>query len=239
MVQVRSIMSSPRRADLRHVVEHDRVAALGHDRQVGARLVRPHAEAEEAEAELFAHRLGLGEMAARFRAGLVEMLALRAGKLELAGGLKADRAVGAGQRDDVAVLDDRLPAELGQFGEQVANAARLVIGGRAMIAAAEDELLVLGADRPVLLRLLALREGREQIVAALDRALLGRFGAGRHRASSASSCPPARLVAPVPGRRHPKRDRRQRRRVGAQDAGAERDRAGLGDGADRRRAPRR
>ena len=49
-------------ADLRHVVEHDPVAALGHDRQLAARLVRPHAEAEEADAELVADRLDLVEV---------------------------------------------------------------------------------------------------------------------------------------------------------------------------------
>ena len=45
------------------------------------------------------------------------------------------------------LLDDRLPAELGQRVQQVADAAGLVIGGRAMVGAAIDELLVLGADR--------------------------------------------------------------------------------------------
>ena len=169
-------------ADLRHVIEHDRVAALGHDRQLAAGLVGPHAEAEEAEAELLADRLALGEVAARLGAGLVEMLALRARQLELAGGLEADRAVGAGQGDDVAALHHRLPAEVGQLGQQVADAAGLVIGGRAMVGAAIDELLVLGADPPRLSRLLARRERREQIVAALDDAVVGGgVGAGRHR----------------------------------------------------------
>ena len=54
----------------------------------------------------------------------------------------------AGQRDHLAVLVDRLPAELGHRHQQVANASRLVIGGGTMIVAAVDELLVLGADPP-------------------------------------------------------------------------------------------
>ena len=43
---------------------------------------------------------------------------------------------------------DRLPAELGQAHQQVADAAGLVIGRRAMVGEAIDELLVLGADPP-------------------------------------------------------------------------------------------
>ena len=66
---------------------------------------------------------------------------------------------------------DRLPAVIGQRRQQVADAAGLVIGRRAMVGAAIDELLVLGADPPSVARLLALREGGEQVVAALDRAV--------------------------------------------------------------------
>src|SRR5436305_662488 len=122
-------------------------------------------------------------MAPRLGAGLVEMLVLGAGKLELAGRLEADRAVGAGQSDDVAVLLDRLPAIFGHRHQQVADTAGLVIGGRAMVGAAIDELLMLGADPPLRLRLLAAGEGREQIVAALDpRVVSGTFGPRRHRA---------------------------------------------------------
>ena len=118
-------------------------------------------------------RAGLG-------AGLVQIFERRARQLELAGGLEADVAVGAGERDDLAVLLDRLPAELGQPQQQVADAAGLVPGRRAMVVAAVDELLVLGADAPSLARLLAAGEHRQQIVAALDEAGSRFFGAGRH-----------------------------------------------------------
>ena len=53
-------------ADLGHVVQHDRVAALGHHREVGARLVRPHAEPEEAEPEPLADLLALVQVARGF-----------------------------------------------------------------------------------------------------------------------------------------------------------------------------
>ena len=119
------------------------------------RLVRPHAEPEEAEPELVADRLALLEVARRLGAGLVEVLERRAGQLELAGGLEADGAVGSGQSDDLSAFLDRPPAELGQPEQQVADAAGLLPRGRAVIVAAIDELLVLGADAPVLARLFA------------------------------------------------------------------------------------
>ena len=93
MVQVRSIMSRPSVPTRGMWPQHDRVAALGHDRQLGAGLVGPHAEAEEAEAEPVADRLDLVEMAAGLGAGLVEVLERRAGQFELAGRLEADGAV--------------------------------------------------------------------------------------------------------------------------------------------------
>ena len=168
----------PELADARHVLAHDLVAALGHHRQFVAALVGPHAEPEEAEPEPVADRLDLLEVAPAFGAALVQVLERRARQFELARGLEADGAVGAGQRDDLAAFLDRLPAELGQPLEQVADPAGLVPGRRAMVAQAIDELLMLGADAPILARLLAAREDGEQIVAALDRAGLrtGRCG---------------------------------------------------------------
>ena len=94
-MQVRSIMSRPERADPRHVPQHDLVAALGHDRQLVAALVGPHAEAEEADPALLADRLDLVEVAAGLGAGLVQVVERRARQFELAGGLEADVAVGA------------------------------------------------------------------------------------------------------------------------------------------------
>ena len=77
------------------------------------------------------------EVAAAFGAALVKVLERRARQFELPGGLEADGAVGAGQRDDLAAFLDRLPAELGQADQQVADAARLVPRRRAMIARAD------------------------------------------------------------------------------------------------------
>ena len=85
---------------------------------------------------------------------------------------------------------DRLPAELGQAVQQVADAAGLVIARRAVVVDAIDEFLVLGADAPALGRLLAVREDGQQVVAAFDqpvrlrayRRCVGSFGAALSRA---------------------------------------------------------
>ena len=66
-------------ADPRHVIEHDLVAALGHDRQFGAGLVRPHAHAKKTGAGLLAYCLHLLQMAAGFVAGFVQIFERRAG----------------------------------------------------------------------------------------------------------------------------------------------------------------
>ena len=170
------------RADLRHIVEHDAIAALGHSGQLFAGLVRPHAEAEEADTELVADRLHLHEVPAGFGTGLVDVAARRAGQLELAGGLEADRAVGAGERDDLVAFHHRAPPEAGECVQQVPDAARLVIGGRAVIGMTIDELLMLGADPPVGGRLFAFGKDGEEIVAAFDAAVgLGLANMRGHR----------------------------------------------------------
>ena len=187
-------MSRPRLPTYGHVAEHDRIAALGHHRQLAAGLVGPHSDAEEAEAEPVADRLALLEVPGRFGTGLVEVLERRARQLELARGLEADGAVGAGQRDHLAVLLDRPPAELGQPEQKVADPARLFPRRRAMIVAAIDELFVLGADAPIGSGLLAAAEYRQQVVAALDRPGIAFIRALRHASGG--------LAAPAGPRQH-------------------------------------
>src|SRR5436853_2605269 len=164
------------------MAEHDLVAALGHPGQLVAALVGPHAEAEEAQAELVADLLDLLEMASGLGAGLVKVPERGSGKLELPSRLEADIAVLARQGDDLAAFLDRLPAELGELAEQVADSSRLVVGWRPVIVAAIDELLVLGADPPRLPRLLAADERREQVLPALDGRVDARgLGPSGHR----------------------------------------------------------
>ena len=158
----------PHAADARHMVQHDLVAALGHDRQFGARLVGPHADAEEAEPELGADFLDLLQVAAGFGAGLMQIFERRARQFKLARGFQADGAVAARERDDMTALDHRLPAEARERHQKVADAAGFVVARRPVIAGAIDEFLVLGADPPPLLGLFALDHGGRELVAAFD-----------------------------------------------------------------------
>ena len=161
------------------MVQHDAVAPLGHDRQLVASLVRPHAKAEEAHAQLLAHGLHLLQVTAGLGAGQMQVFQRRAGKLELAGGLEAAIAVRPLQRDDVLALVDRLPAVAGEPDQQRVDAALLLVGGGVVIAGRVDELLVLGADPPALRRLLAVGEQADQVVAGFDRRILAGLGFAR------------------------------------------------------------
>ncbi len=107
-------------------------------------------------------------MPAGLGAGLVEIVAWRAGELELSGRLQAHAAILARERNDIAAFLDRLPAKFGQARKQIADAAGLVIAGRAMVGSAIDELLVLGADLPARGGLLAFFEQADELIAALD-----------------------------------------------------------------------
>ena len=162
------------RAHARHVAQHDLVAPLGHDRQVGAALVRPHAKAKEAEAELVADMLDLFQMPAGLRAGLMQIFERRARQFQLARRLQADGPIAARQGDDVAAFIDRGPAIAGQADQQRVDAALFLIGRSVMIAAIIDELFMLGADAPAVLGLFALGKGRDQLLAAFDDGIMTR-----------------------------------------------------------------
>jgi hypothetical protein len=150
----------PHAADARHVVEHDAIAALGHDRQFGAGLVGPHAQPQEPGVGLLAHGLDLGKVASGLGAGLVQVFERCARQFELACRLEAHGAIGAAHRDDVGAAGrgaflDRFPAEFGQGHQQIVDAAGLVIAGGVVIVAAEHELFMLRADPPIGLGLFA------------------------------------------------------------------------------------
>ncbi len=170
----------PELADPRHVIEHDLVAAFGHDRQFGAALVGPHAEPEEAQAQFIADRLALHEVPPALRAAFVEVGERRPRQFELSRGLKADRAVRAGQCDDLAALLDRSPTKFSQAKQQLADPARLVPARRAVIVEAIDELLMLGPDPPIFARLLAAGKDRNQIGAGFDERRSAKIGSGCH-----------------------------------------------------------
>ena len=97
-------------------------------------------------------------MLAKLFIGLMHIFERRPRQLELAARLEthraAFRAILAAQRDDVALLGDGVPAEaILQRFEQRADAALALVRHRRVALAVEAELLVLGADAPIGLRL--------------------------------------------------------------------------------------
>src|SRR3954468_24580052 len=112
-------------------------------------------------------------MSVRLAAGLVQRLQRRAAQLELAARLQADVAALLGERDRLAVLPHRRPAEpLGQPFQKRADAARSGVGQRAQVVLGEAELLVLGADAPSRPRFAALGQVLDQLAPAGNRLAL-------------------------------------------------------------------
>ena len=110
-------------------------------------------------------------------AGLMDRLYRRAGKLELAAGLQRDRALAGrlDKADDVALVEDRIPAErLLHALQQRADAAFAAIGNGRVAVDIEGKLLVLGADPPLLARLVAFGEIGGQLIDRFDRPEIGR-----------------------------------------------------------------
>src|SRR5262249_6000152 len=97
-----------------------------------------------------------------------------------------DVAGAHGERDDVAVLFHRLPAEALHSLEQCADAVGAFIGQAAQRLAVEGELLVLGADAPIFHRLAALLEVFEELALAGD-GFAARFRWRGHAAASSTS----------------------------------------------------
>jgi len=140
----------------------------GTGKSVRVAVFAKDAKAEEAHAAFFADFLDLREMASGLGAGIVQVFERRARQFELARRLEADGAVVAPHRDDLAAFLDRLPAELAQRQQDVADAALFILGERALFIAAIDQFFVLGTDAPVGLRLLAALHRGDQLVAAFD-----------------------------------------------------------------------
>jgi hypothetical protein len=81
-----------------HMPKHDPVAALGHDWQVGSRLVGPHAEAEEAEPKPVADGLHLLKVTAAFGATSWRSRSGAPDSSSCPAGSQADGPVDAGER---------------------------------------------------------------------------------------------------------------------------------------------
>ena len=164
------------RADLFHVGRHQRVAPLGHHRHVRLRPLGRGAKADEARADLVGDLPHLGQVRVHLVAGLVDGFQRRARQLELPAGFKADVGAVAFQPDQVVAFQHLLPAEaVAQAFQHRLDRAFAVVGQGLQIVPGKAELLVFGADAPVLGRLLAGCDVVGKLLAPLDRAaaLLG------------------------------------------------------------------
>ena len=132
---------------------------------------------------------------------------------------------------------DRLPAELGQADEQVADAAGLVPGRRAMVVGrdrrtshARCRCAIARAASRRRRRPRADRRGSRQRASRAYRRCAASFAAALSRALQAAPALPiyGLIIAPVAGDRHIGGERGQRGGLGAQDARAERDRHRVG-----------
>src|SRR4051812_16614445 len=102
---------------------------------------------------------------------LMDRLHRSAGELELTARLERDCAAAGHVRkaDNVRPIHDRLPAEqMLHTDQQRADRALALIGHRIAPARGEGELLMLGADAELRLRLVALLEPGDQFVARFD-----------------------------------------------------------------------
>ena len=115
------------------------------------------------------------QMRVEFAGGGMHVGDRRAGELELAARLDRDRAAFLRrQTDDVAGIEDRLPAGLATDAfQQRPDAAVARIGNRFAGLGVEGDLLVLGADREGFARLLAGREPVDQFDARGERCRIG------------------------------------------------------------------
>ena len=164
---------------LGHVRLHDLVAALGHPRHFIPPPLGLEAHAQEAELQFVGDRFHFLQVRADFAAGLVDVFQHAAGEFQLAGRLQRDRGAVAQQGDDLAVLFHRLPAKTGQSLQQGFDAALAFEGGRAQVIQAEAELLVLGADAPLLRRLLPGGDVVDQLAAVGDGRIRNVAGTGQ------------------------------------------------------------
>ena len=115
-------------------------------------------------------------MRVEFGLGLVNVADEAARQFELAARFQRDGAAALAleQADQIAGIGNRLPVGLThQPGQQGLHAAIACIGDGAVIGTIERDLLVLRADAPLRLRLLAICDPGDEFVAGFDRRRIG------------------------------------------------------------------
>jgi hypothetical protein len=89
-------------------------------------------------------------------------------QFQLPCGFKADGAIGAGHGDNLAVFVYGFPAKFGHGHQQIANTAWLVIRRLGMIRPVIDEFFMFGANAPAVLRLFALGNRGDELIARFN-----------------------------------------------------------------------
>jgi len=120
----------------------------------------------------------------------VNVVERRARQLELAAGLEADRPAAGHvvEADDLAGVDDRLPAEQASHAfEQRADPVRPLIGDGRQVGAAEREFFVLGADLEFGRRAAARLHPRDEVVPRRKRGRVGLVAGHAGRVSGGTS----------------------------------------------------
>ena len=140
----------------RHVVAHDAVAALRHERHLVAPRQRVEAEPDHAEPQFVANLAHLPQMLVNLLAGLVQGFERRAAQFELPARFERDRTTASfASAITLPFSSTGFPAEAGHALEQRTDAVRSLIRHPLQIGAAEDEFFVFGADAPRARRLAA------------------------------------------------------------------------------------
>ncbi len=162
-------------AHFRHVIGHDPVTPLGHDRGFRKAPFGTSTEAEEPDVERLGNPLQMRQMPIKFIARLVHRVERRARKLELAAGLEGNRTPGTIVRksDQVAVVLDRFPARallqaFQQSPDPASSRSRPFIRHGGQVGAEKGELLVLCSDPGGIAGLAALLEPSRQFVTRFD-----------------------------------------------------------------------
>src|SRR6516162_1621731 len=170
---------------LRHVVAHDLITSLGHERDLVTPPFRIEAEPEHAKPELVANLAHLAEVLVHFVASLMNGLERSAAQLELATRLERDRALRiVRQRDRIVIFEDWLPTKPGHLAKHRGDSIRSLIGDPVQIRAAKDEFLVLGPNPPRRRRLAPGFEIFDELPLVGDRRSWRARGGGHPRRNS-------------------------------------------------------
>ncbi len=144
--------------DFRHIVTHDFIARLRHDRRFSQRPFWTATKSQEANTEWLGNLAYLRKMGVHFTTGLMNGRKGRAGKFKLATRFERNRALSSRlyQSDDIAIIHDWFPAQLGLHTFQNGlDAARAFVRNGAVISDVERKFLVFCADAPRIFRLAA------------------------------------------------------------------------------------